>query len=181
MDISVIAAWVGCITGIVSVITIIVNAYKNRIHLKLEFPYTMNIFFKKPPNHKTDTNLQGLFYIEISNPSNIPVTVRSIDVYLNNERLIVAPYDYEDGVLTLPRDTSIDMFYDTIDIKNNLIDFPLRLEPNDTKTGIVFLRFFPDINNDFTEIKVSLNVLKKRFDAHVILKHYINQHSLNTK
>lgn len=159
-------AFIGCITGIVSLIISLRQVWLERFSLKIYFIEADNCFFDcLHEDHKRRTHLQGILHIRFSNHSSTPLTIYSIHIWINNNKVRPDHFDRKSFSITSYMDA-----YDNREIlefpMDKQISLPLRLEPYDAQEGYVFLPFFPDSDAVSEPVKVLIETTKGRRVKH---------------
>lgn len=82
-----ITALIGCITGCISLAINLRKLWTERFSLKIHFFKQDNLFFKKLTYSSCITELQGLLHVRFENRSSLPLTIHTILIFIDGNKV----------------------------------------------------------------------------------------------
>lgn len=181
MDLTLLIAIIGCITGFTSLIIQLSSYLSTVARLKIETDDSSNSYFFKAKDFKVDTyktNFSAVVSLVISNKSSYPVTISNI--YLKNRK---KKYQlrHNNKFKFSPKEIPLGEGSFTYYNPSVAIDLPYRIEPYDTVYASVRLPFFDELvdHNDLSKsvkFKLIINTPRKAFTHKVKLYDYMYYH-----
>lgn len=155
-----VAALLGCITGTVSLVVSLRQLWMERFSLKIHFYEDNNLYFDRLDVCKSyKTQLQGLLCIQLENRSALPVTIHTIQIFIDG--IEVSFQRFPESTLTLISDLTQDGGKRWVNYSmNQQITLPLRLDAFDAYKGFIFLPHYPFTEKLCQSVKLRLETTK---------------------
>lgn len=160
------SAYIGCATGLASLIITLRQIWLERFKLKIEFHENENLYFDKLESYKTyRTNLQGVLRVRFINRSALPLTIYSMTVYIDGQGANVETF--KDDAIKLCTYINPDGDTELIEIPmDTQVTLPLRLDVYDVFEGFIFLPFYPDTDKASQLVKLTVKTSKGTRSKH---------------
>lgn len=144
-----IVAIIGCITGCIGLSINLYRLITERFNLKINVVDGDSLIFDRMEGCTYNTTRHCVMHLEFINKSNHPISIYSISAFVKERELFPKPYEGNElrileffekkfpnrqSYLAIPMDRQLCL--------------PVRLQPHDTYTGILFFPFFPDCNSE---------------------------------
>lgn len=155
MNLAVIIALIGCVTGLLSLGISLYKAVQERGSVSFECPITeINYFFPQVTKH-CRTTYQAVIYFRVINKSVFPVTIYDISCEIDNQSFIPMPFK-ENAIDLQMGDPNFFGSGIQIDMSNSF-DTPCVVSPFEVYQGFLFLKFFPDTLKISVDAKIKIN------------------------